>query len=71
MRAAGVDHAAEGARVAVFAPDPSLDRRVPGSLPHLHLGVERAAFGTEDDLHLLDRGRAVRTGAEGATLHED
>ena len=69
--AGGLDHGAEGAELAVLDVHAHLARGVVGSVPELDVGVERAALGAEDDLHLLDGGRAVRPGAERATLHED
>merc|ERR1740133_192874 len=67
----GLDLGGEGAKLAVLDVHAHLARGVVGAVPELDVGVERASLGAEDDLHLLDRGRAVRPGAERAALDED
>merc|ERR1719359_91383 len=67
----GLDHGGEGAELAVLDVHAHLARGVVGAVPELNVGVERASLSAEDDLHLLDRGRAVRPGAERAALDEN
>eukprot|EP00962_Isochrysis_galbana_P033567 scaffold11263_cov108-Isochrysis_galbana.AAC.5 len=69
--AGGLDHAAEGAHLAVLDVDAHLDGCVVGTVPQLDIGIERAALGAQLHLHRLDGRVAVRPGAEGAALHED
>merc|ERR1740133_100466 len=67
----GLHHRGEGAELAILDVHAHLARRVVGAVPELDVGVEGKALSAEDALHLLDRGRAVRPGAERAALHED
>ena len=57
--------------ISILDVNAHLHRGVVGSVPELDVGVERAALGAEDDLHLLHSGRPVRPGAERSALHED
>merc|ERR1740133_878772 len=67
----GLDDGGEGAELAVLDVHAHLARRVVGAVPELNVSIEGTALGAEHDLHLLDRGRAVRPGAERAALHQD
>eukprot|EP00962_Isochrysis_galbana_P055871 scaffold27688_cov108-Isochrysis_galbana.AAC.1 len=69
--AGGLDHAAEGAHLAVLDVHAHLDRRVVRAVPELNVSVQGAALGEERDLHLVDGGVAVRPGAQRAALHQD
>merc|ERR1719321_335316 len=69
--AGGLNHGAEGTHLAVFHVHAHLRWRVVGPVPKLDVGVQRAALGAEDDLHLLHRGGAIRPGAQRSALHED
>mmetsp|Transcript_7770 Transcript_7770/g.22250 ORF Transcript_7770/g.22250 Transcript_7770/m.22250 type:complete len:347 (+) Transcript_7770:218-1258(+) len=66
-----LDDGAEGAELAVLDVHAHLARRVVRPLPQLDVRVQRAALSAEHHLHLLDRRRAVRPGAERAALDED
>ena len=57
--------------ISILDVNAHLHRGVVGSVPELDVGVERAALGAQDHLDLLHGGRAVRPGAERATLDED
>lgn len=57
--------------LAIFDVDSHFDRSVVRSMPQFDVGVERTALSAENNLDLLDSGRAVGPGAESATLNED
>merc|ERR1740138_583841 len=66
-----LNHGTEGPELAVLDVNAHLHRGVVGSVPELDVGVERSAFGAEDDLHLFHGRGAVRPGTERSTLNED
>ena len=51
--AGGLNHGTEGSELPVLDVHAHLAGSVVGSVPELDVGVERTAFGAEDNLHLL------------------